>query len=637
MGDTHCATGLSSDGANAAGCYCRCMMRRLYPILGAMVLSACAAPQRAPEAAVPLDFLTSPIRETAHAGNDDLLTAGLGLAGLRGAPTPFANPDAPTAEELRRRAIQMNWKGIADLGPLGGYGTLYGSVANVPGREYQAFAKIPGAHFPHRVLAQVPDSFDTKARCLIVTASSGSRGIYGAIALAGAWGLPHGCAVAYTDKGNGTGYFDAASATGAALDGTRAAQGTADLEFAPDAAKNGPNGIAVKHAHSGDNPEADWGRHVLQAARFGLAMLDRSYPQHAPFTAHNTRVIAVGVSNGAGAVLQAAGLDDGGMLSGVVALAPNINVPSARPARTLYDFTTQAALLLPCALTDARFEAVPFARAQGHVPPAWTARCAGLQTAGVLHGADAKAQAAEAIEQLKTNGWTDAALATAASTTMFDAWRAVAATYASSYARSAFGAMPCGFEFVAHDAQGKPRAPSAAERTAWWADASGIPPGAGVFLAENRSIDPADPTLQGLLCLRALWTGDDTQARAVRASIDATHAHLPRKELPVWLIHGSEDGLLPMAFTSEPYVAWLRTNGREPLFWPIAHAQHFDAFLAFPGFGDRYVPLLAYGYVALDKMYAHIISGTPLPAAAPVATPRGAAALDSAKLGLGSH
>ena len=612
------------------------MMRRLYPILGAMVLSACAAPQRAPEAAVSLDFLTSPIRDTAHRGNDDLLTAGIGLAGLRGAPTPFANPEAPTPEELRRRAIQANWKGIADLGPLGGYAQLYGSVANVPGREYQAFARIPGAHFPHRVLAQIPDNFDTKARCLIVTASSGSRGIYGAIALAGAWGLPHGCAVAYTDKGAGSGYFDPSDNSGVALDGTRAKADGTELEFAPDA--KGAAGIAVKHAHSGDNPEAAWGHHVLQAAQFGLAMLERAYPQDAPFTPHNTRIIAVGVSNGAGAVLQAAGVDEKKILSGVVALAPNINVPAAKPARALYDYTTEAALLLPCALTDARFEDVPFARVQGHIAPTWTARCTGLHSAGLLQAQDVKAQASEAIERLKANGWTDPALATAASTTAFDAWRAVAATYASSYARSALGAMPCGLHFAAHDAAGKPRAPTSIEQAAWWADASGIPPGAGVFLDEQHYGDANDPTLRGLLCLRALWSGDDAQAQLVRASVAATRAQLPRKDLPVWVIHGAEDGLLPMAFTSEAYVAWLRANDRQPLFWPIAHAQHFDAFLAFPGFGDRYVPLLPYGYTALDRMFAHLVHGAALDVGlVPAAAPRGANALDAAHLGLGER
>ena len=126
--------------------------------------------------------------------------------------------------------------------------------------------------------------------------------------------MPRGCAVAYTDKGTGSGWFDLDSHSGVALDGTRAGRGTMPLEFEPPHVDEA-HGIAVKHAHSGDNPEADWGRHVLQAVRFGLAMLDRAYPVQAPFTPANTRVIVTGVSNGAGAALQAAGLDDERLIS----------------------------------------------------------------------------------------------------------------------------------------------------------------------------------------------------------------------------------------------------------------------------------------------------------------------------------
>lgn len=224
-----------------------------------------------------LDFLRGEVRLTEHSHGDDLLSAGLGRQGLAAAPSPIAHPLHPTPVELRRRAIQCSWQGIADLGPLGGYGRVYGAIPDVPGREYQAFAWIPGAQAPHRVLVQVPDGFDLARRCLVVTASSGSRGIYGAMALAGAWGLPRGCAVVYTDKGAGTGYVDPADDTGVALDGTRAARGSAMLEFEPPRVSV-PGGIGIKHLHSGDNPEADWGRHVLQAARFGLAMLDRAFP-----------------------------------------------------------------------------------------------------------------------------------------------------------------------------------------------------------------------------------------------------------------------------------------------------------------------------------------------------------------------
>lgn len=573
------------------------------------------------------------VRTTVHRDHDDLLSAGLGLAGLAGAPSAFADPLAPTAEELRRRAIQASWKGIADLGPLGGYGTVYGGVPDVPGREYQAFARIPGAHAPHRVLLQLPDAFDHGRRCLVVAPSSGSRGIYGAIALAGAWALPRGCAVAYTDKGTGAGYFDYADDSGVALDGRRARRGTAPLEFEPSPAPASA-GVAVKHMHSGDNPEADWGRHVIQAARFGLAMLDRAFPAEAPFTPQNTRIIATGLSNGGGAVLQAAGLDQEHFFAGVVALEPNVHVRDH--GRAMYDYTTEAAIWLPCALTSTQFAATPFARsAAGQPVPAWSARCASLHAQGKLPGATTEAQAEQAWQYLHERGWSDEAMATAASTTAFDLWRVIAAGYASAYLRRGATDMPCGFRYATVDAKWQPAPVAPAVRAAWWANGSGIPPGDGIGLLGGMDAS-ADPILVGSECLRALWTGDGGDAQALHASVDATAAALPRGDLPLWVVHGASDGLLPTAFSSEPYVAWLREQGRHPLYWKVPYAQHFDAFLALPGFGDRHVPLLPYGYAALDRLWAHLYEGAawPLDLPTPTTTPRGAGPLERRHLDL---
>ena len=53
------------------------------------------------------------------------------------------------------------------------------------------------------IAVQVPDSFNQTAPCLVLGPSSGSRGVYGAIATAGEWGLKHGCAVALVDAGKG--------------------------------------------------------------------------------------------------------------------------------------------------------------------------------------------------------------------------------------------------------------------------------------------------------------------------------------------------------------------------------------------------------------------------------------------------
>ena len=69
--------------------------------------------------------------------------------------------------------------------------------------------------------------------------------------------------------------------------------------------------------------------------------------------------------------------------------------------------------------------------------------------------------------------------------------------------------------------------------------------------------------------------------------------------------------------------------------WPIPHAQHFDTFLALPGFGDRYVPLLPYGYAALDRVWRHLVEGAALSAGeVPTPTRRGAVKLDATHLAL---
>jgi hydroxybutyrate-dimer hydrolase len=593
-----------------------------------LMLAACAA---TPRRAAPEPAMFTSQRVSEHRGSDDLLTAGLGLDGLRAmVPPAFADAGHPTAIELRRRAIWSNWRGIADLAPGGGYGVVYGSTQAVPGREFSAYAKVPGANQPHRVLVQVPDMFDRSRRCVVVTASSGSRGIYGSIAVAGAWGLPKGCAVAYTDKGAGTDYFDLDVQAGSRADGTIGMVGTdVDLAFVPDA-DVGASGVAFKHAHSGDNPEADWGRHVQQAAEFALQALNEALPDAAPFNFDNTRVIAVGISNGGGAVLRAAELDDG-WLDAVVAGEPNIHVEGGRP---LYDFTTEAALLMPCALLHLPQASLAQPPLRAQVEPSWTQRCASLRAAGLVDGDDVAAQAKNAYDKLRANGWTDGALRSGAASVGFDLWRAVAVTYASAYGRYGVGEHPCGYGFSAQTVDFSARAATAAERAAWWSDAAGIPPGNGVGIVDGKPAPP-DFTLPGLQCLRALWDGQGADADRVRAGIAETGAALPRAGLPVIVLHGLDDGLVPPAFTSAPYVAMAQAAGRDVRYWQVRNAEHFDAFLGFPDYAARFVPMLPYVYAALDRVDAVLDGKAQLPADAIIdTTPRAGNPLASGNLAI---
>ncbi len=284
--------------------------------------------------------------------------------------------------------------------------------------------------------------------------------------------------------------------------------------------------------------------------------------------------------------------------------------------------TTQAALLMPCALPKLGLPPVPDV----------DKRCAAAVAAGLIQGTDLSAQRAAAYDALRASGWTDAALRGGSTSVTFDLWRTIAVTYASSYGRYGAGEEPCIAGFSAVNADGTARVNTNAERAAWWSDASGIPPGAGVGFRVAKPGEPHD----ALNCLRALWTGSDAAATRVKQGVAATKASLPRKGLPIIVVHGLDDGLVPAAFSSAPYAAKAKAAGADLRYWQVRNAQHFDAFLGLPQYGAAYVPLLPYVYRALDRVWANLESKTELPADAIIeTTPRGIGkALEASHLAL---
>ena len=129
-----------------------------------------------------------------------------------------------------------------------------------------------------------------------------------------------------------------------------------------------------------------------------------------------------------------------------------------------------------------------------------------------------------------------------------------------------------------------------------------------------------DLGLTGLQCLRALSTGDSADAQRVRKGIAETRAAAPRAGLPVVVIHGTDDGLVPQAYSSAPYVAMAKAAGRDVRYWQVRNAQHFDGFLALPHMAAAYLPLLPYVYAALDRVDAHLDGKAALPDDAVIAT-----------------
>jgi hydroxybutyrate-dimer hydrolase len=282
------------------------------------------------------------ITKAAYDGvSDDLLTAGLGKTGLTaGAPEPKpANPATPTAAELRRLAIFTNYTALVDVNPNGGFGSLYGPNIDVKGANSLGEGKVAGSEYLAylddgtgrknvTLMAQIPITWDRNRPCIVTATSSGSRGIYGAVATAGEWGLKHGCAVAYTDKGTGVGTHDLMSNTVNVQNGVRVdasvagpnSNFTASLTAQQLSTFNTatPDRVAVKHAHSQQNPEKDWGADTLSAVRFAMYLLNEERGEKSSgstarvYGIDNTIVIASSVSNGGAAAVAAAEQDDEG-------------------------------------------------------------------------------------------------------------------------------------------------------------------------------------------------------------------------------------------------------------------------------------------------------------------------------------
>lgn len=609
--------------------------------------------------------------------SDDLLTAGLGKTGLGGVAPTVVDPLKPTAAELRKLAIFNNYRAILDITPAGGYGTLYGpnvdakgvittSEGKIAGTEYIAYSDDGTGKQNITMMVQVPATFNPANACIVTGTSSGSRGVYGAIGSSGEWGLKNGCAVAYTDKGTGTGIHDLQNNTVNVQNGTRtdaATAGknsifTADLSAAELADFNAatPNRFAVKHAHSQQNPEKDWGKWTLQSVEFAYFVLNEKYGDLArdgvthlkKLVPSNTIVIASSVSNGAGSALAAAEQDTQGLISGVavaepeVQLAPDNRLSVRRGATTLvgtgkplYDYFTLANLLQPCAALVS-----PATNASNTVNLTIAAnRCSALKANGLVTGTTTAEQAASAMDALIKAGWQPESNVFQASHYSY-ATLSVGLTYANTYGRFSAKDNLCGYSFAAVGATGAPTTANAAALATSFGASNGVPPTIGINIVNNNSLggplldavslsssNVQDYNIDGALCMRELFTGTSANAMRVQQGIKEVARSANLRGKPALIVQGRADTLLPVAFTGRPYYGMnqiVEGAASKLSYIEVTNAQHFDAFLSLGGYAERMVPLHRYFIQAMDMMYANLKSGAALPASQVVRTvPRG--------------
>ena len=675
------------------------MFRHLSPLAAATTLALGMPVLAASTSATPW---RGPIAIASYDGiSNDLLTAGLGKTGLMGAAPAYANPLAPTAAELRRNAIYNNYRALVDITALGGMGVFYGPNIDPQGADTLGEGKVAGTEYivwaddgtgaqNVTLMVQVPSSFNPAKPCIITGTSSGSRGLYGAIATSGEWGLKRGCAVAYTDKGSGNGFHDLMTGTVTARDGTLLNASTAGTEAqfkanvsAEDlAAFNAatPNRVAYKHAHSQQLPDKDWGRYTLDAVRFALHVLNTYHTPAAlpkgagkPFyRANNTVVIASSVSNGGGAALSALEQDTERLIDGVAVSEPNAQphgTPElviqqgeqvvARHSRALLDYFTHANVYQACAVLSPQAGIVV---SPLFWPAAYTAsseaRCNALAAKGLIQGETLTDKANAALSYLRAYGWQADSDFLQASHFRF-ATNAIAVTYTNAWGRFGVTDNVCGYSFANTDATGAVVPQLAVVQAGLFASGNGVPPTSGVnvvwnssvggakldFLATSPSSGSADFALDGALCLRSLVTGRDpvtrqpltgllkTQSDRVRAGLSEVRQTAKLRGRPVLIVAGRNDALLPVNHTARAYYGRHLLKDGQPSqasYVEVTNAQHFDSFISFGpllGYDTRYVPLHVYFNRALDAVWARLTEGTPLPPSQVVRTsPRASSA-----------
>lgn len=659
-------------------------------LIGAVTLAGTAC--KTPFNQLP-DFVQGDVLSARYDGvTNDLLTGGLGATRLANATAPeFDDPLNPTAEELRTLAIYNNYRALVDTVPGGGYGDFFGPQVGrggeglIPGEEHLAFMTVAGSDVPVTVMVQVPDSFDPKQACMVTAPSSGSRGIYGAIGTAGEWGLKKGCAVVYTDKGTGTGSHNLATNAAQQIDGTLTRndgpvqfrahlddQARADFDAA------WPDRFAYKHAHSRVNPEADWGRHVLQSIEFGFYVLNEKFGQETgngrkvkKVKPKKTLVIASSVSNGGGASVRAAELDDSGLIDGVAVSEPNVNPQVdtsftirqgtgpelVEHSRSLLDYTSALAIYQGCAnIAPEVRDTAPLNAVFNNFTIAENI-CNALFNKGLVTGATTADRASDALRILQEEvGIQPEQNLLAPIHFGLAVAQGISTTYANTYARAGVEDRLCDISFAATGAGGAVTPVGSAQEAALFSASNGIPPSAGVNLvydeAEGQptnlavSASPSssqqDYGLDALLCLRSLAVGTDVTSGAalsgtaaeladrIADGIAQVRASGNLRGKPAVFVTGRADAILPINHTSRPYFGLnqrVEGSGSNLRYYEILNAHHLDVLNGFPGIAGRYVPLHHYFFQALDLVWANLADKQPLPPSQVVRTvPRGSIA-----------
>ncbi len=636
------------------------------PITGALlILGGCNNSKNSntnPPATIPLKL--GEVISNSYDGVTDGLLAALGLTGIQGSGPSYADPMNPTKEELRRHTLYLNYTALVDKTDAGGFGRIYGPMDDTTfaGKEYLAF--VGEGLNRATLMVQIPDSFNPKAPCIVAAASSGSRGVYGAVATSGSWGLEKGCAIAYTDANKGTGAVDLSQKKGFGLQmEPLGLNSEAELSFRVPTQSNvtspseeyagvtlptavqleefiaaNPNRYAFKHAHSQKNIEKDWGLHTLQAIKFAFQQLNETYAE--TITPDNTLVIAASVSNGGAAAIRAAEQDSESLIDAVVVGEPNINPkPATEPfsikmgdsvvmdhSKPAYEYFALAELYAACASKAPENAGALFAELRGSVEP----RCDALVAAGLLTDGTYEEEGTQAQAKLNAAGFLPESNKLLVGYAGIDLFQSLLATYGNAYTRSSVVDSLCHVS-MAHVPTGT-LTPGINDTVATLsATSNGIPRTSNIYLIKDDAMGgptlqilassnngTADYNAEGALCWYDLYMNAANPLHVrLKQGIEEVKANGDLQGKPTIIVHGRSDALIPVNHSSRPYyVLNQQKEGADSKlrYYEVKNSQHLDSLnQLYASVGMNYVPIDYYFKQAMDLMYEHLTNGTILP------------------------
>lgn len=606
------------------------------------------------------------MKTTVHGSDNDLLTGGVGVVALADTESPlptYANPESPTAAELRRFAIARKFDTGAGEGVL--WGTAFDPVTQKPvvgegkltGTESLAFYDDGTGTRNASMFVQIPDTFDVNNPCVLVVAPVSAARLHLDTYLV-SWGLRRNCAVASSDKGGGNGVHDLSSNKVVMIDGTTADADSAgkdatyvapDLK-ATDYSTKYPNRISAKY-YGKRNRMAEQGEDMVAAAKFALFRLNEVFGEAigdgrtaVRYTKANTTIIIAGRSSGGGGAVKAMEVDTEGYFDGAVVLFPAVQpvrndlVSVQRGGRTIQSSGVSS--------PDFLFMESTYMICAGRAEPNWPGyanltygdnMCASLKDKGLVSGDTTVDQARDAVRILDEYGFDpDSHWQFPANGDVIGPMHAMAATYM----RVGVERVLCGVNAaLTVDAQGRPTKPTRTQLAQMWVNTGTYNPqpiyedslGGAVHI--TRGISPStgrlDGSLDAKLCLQALKNGTSTESEKYRSGEQAAANSGNLHGKPMLLIAAREDVRLPATLTSRMYLGLnsVVEGSRSKLrYIEMTNSSHTNPAPARISSPDYYL------YSGLNIMWDHLRSGKPLPPNQVIRTlPRGENSDGSAK------